>query len=257
MDREKKPGAERGELMEKENNELLRTENLTKDFGKLRAVDNLSLSLEKGEIRGLIGPNGSGKTTVVNLITGVYRPTSGGVYFSGRRIDRLSPDNITHEGIMRTFQVARVFADMTVLENMLIPAFTQRTSRREARHRAQELLDFCLLGKLSNEPARNLSGGQTMLLQIVRGFMRQPLKLYLLDEPFAGVHPAIKDVIIETIQKMNREEDVTFLIVSHELTTVRRLCSRISVLHGGRVISEGTMKEVANDPRVIDSYLGG
>ena len=243
--------------MQKENNELLRTENLTKDFGKLRAVDNLSLSLEKGEIRGLIGPNGSGKTTVVNLITGVYRPTSGGVYFSGRRIDRLSPDNITHEGIMRTFQVARVFADMSVLENMLIPAFTQGTSRREARHRAKELLDFCLLGKLSNEPTRNLSGGQTMLLQIVRGFMRQPLKLYLLDEPFAGVHPAIKDVIINTIQKMNREEGVTFLIVSHELTTIRRLCSRISVLHGGRVISEGTMREVANDPRVIDSYLGG
>ena len=243
--------------MGKKNNELLRTESLTKDFGKLRAVDNLSLTLEEGEIRGLIGPNGSGKTTFVNLITGIYRPTSGEVYFSGRRIDRLSPDNITHEGIMRTFQVARVFGDMTVLENMLIPAFTQGTGKREASHRAKELLDFALLGKLSDEPAGNLSGGQTMLLQIVRGFMRQPLKLYLLDEPFAGVHPAIKDVIIETIQKMNREEGVTFLVVSHELTTIRRLCSRISVLHGGRLISEGTMKEVANDPRVIDSYLGG
>ncbi|MFQ6078240.1 MAG: ABC transporter ATP-binding protein [Thermodesulfobacteriota bacterium] len=243
--------------MDRENKELLRTENLTKDFGRLRAVDNLSLTLEGGEIRGLIGPNGSGKTTLVNLITGVYRPSSGGVYCSGKRIDRLSPDVITHEGIMRTFQVARVFADMTVLENMLIPAFTQGKSRLEARHRAGELLDFSLLGRLSNQPARNLSGGQTMLLQIVRGFMRQPLKLYLLDEPFAGVHPAIKDVIIKTIQKMNREEGVTFLIVSHELTTVRRLCSQISVLHEGRLISEGTMKEVANDPRVIDSYLGG
>ncbi len=257
MDREKKRGTGRCELMGKKNNELLRTEHLTKDFGKLRAVDNLSLSLQEGEIRGLIGPNGSGKTTVVNLITGVYRPTSGGVYFSERRIDRLSPDDITHEGIMRTFQVARVFGDMTVLENMLIPAFTQGTGKREASHRAKELLDFSLLGKLSNEPARNLSGGQTMLLQIVRGFMRQPLKLYLLDEPFAGVHPSIKDVIIGTIQKMNREEGVTFLTVSHELTTIRRLCRRISVLHGGRMISEGTMKEVANDPRVIDSYLGG
>lgn len=243
--------------MGKKNNELLRTESLTKDFGKLRAVDNLSLTLEEGEIRGLIGPNGSGKTTFVNLITGIYRPTSGEIYCSGRRIDRLSADNITHEGIMRTFQIARLFGDMTVLENMLIPAFTQGKSKREASHRAKELLSFALLGKLSDEPARNLSGGQTMLLQIVRGFMRQPLKLYLLDEPFAGVHPAIKDVIIETIQKMNREEGVTFLVVSHELTTIRRLCSRISVLHGGRLISEGTMKEVANDPRVIDSYLGG
>jgi len=243
--------------MTRETNTLLNIENLAKDFGKLRAVDNLSLGLEQGEIRGLIGPNGSGKTTLINLISGVYKPTSGGVYFFGKRIDRLSPEKITHEGIMRTFQVARLFGDMTVLENMLIPAFTQGMSKRQATHRAKELLDFSLLGRMSNEPARNLSGGQGMLLQIVRGFMRQPLRLYLLDEPFAGVHPVIKDVMIETIQKMNREEGVTFLVVSHELTTIRRLCSRISVLHGGRLISEGTMKEVANDPRVIDSYLGG
>jgi len=243
--------------MEKRNNELLRIANLTKDFGKLRAVNDLSLNLEEGEIRGLIGPNGSGKTTVVNLITGVYRPTSGEIYCYRRRIDRLPPEDITHEGVMRTFQVARLFGDMTVLENMLIPAFTQGKSRREATYRAKKLLDFCLLDRMSDEPARNLSGGQTMLLQIVRGFMRQPLRLYLLDEPFAGVHPAIKDVIIETIRKMNREEGVTFLIVSHELTTVRRLCSRISVLHGGKLISEGTMKQVANDPQVIDCYLGG
>jgi len=243
--------------MDKQINSLMQTENLTKDFGKLRAVDNLSLNLEEGEIRGLIGPNGSGKTTLINLLTGVYKPTSGEVYFSGKRIDRLPPEDITHEGIMRTFQIARLFGDMTVLENMLIPAFTQGASKRDASHRANELLDFCLLGRLSNEPARNLSGGQGMLLQIVRGFMRQPLRLYFLDEPFAGVHPAIKDVMIETIQKMNREEGVTFLVVSHELTVVRRLCNRISVLHAGRLISEGTMKEVANDPLVIDSYLGG
>jgi branched-chain amino acid transport system ATP-binding protein len=257
VDSEKKAGTGRFDVMDRRLNSLMHTDNLTKDFGKLRAVDHLSLNLEEGEIRGLIGPNGSGKTTLINLLTGVYRPTSGGVYFSGRRIDRLPPEDITHEGIMRTFQVARLFGDMTVLENMLIPAFTQGMSRREASHRAKELLNFSLLGRLSHEPARNLSGGQGMLLQIVRGFMRHPLKLYLLDEPFAGVHPAIKDVMIETIQKMNREEGVTFLVVSHELTIVRRLCSRISVLHAGRLISEGTMKEVANDPLVIDSYLGG
>jgi branched-chain amino acid transport system ATP-binding protein len=243
--------------MRRENSTLLQIENLAKDFGKLRAVDDLSLGLAEGEIRGLIGPNGSGKTTLINLISGVYKPTSGGVYFFGKRIDRLPPEKITQEGIMRTFQVARLFGDMTVFENMLIPAFTQGMGKRQASHRAKELLDFSLLGRLSNEPARNLSGGQGMLLQIVRGFMRQPLRLYLLDEPFAGVHPVIKDVMIETIQKMNRDEGVTFLIVSHELTTIRRLCSRISVLHAGKLISEGTMKEVANDPRVIDSYLGG
>jgi branched-chain amino acid transport system ATP-binding protein len=247
----------RSDLMAKPDHKLLHTQDLTKDFGRLRAVDHLSLGIEKGEIRGLIGPNGSGKTTCINLLTGIYKPTSGGVYFHGKRIDGLSPEEITHEGIMRTFQVARVFGDMTVLENMLIPAFTQGTSKQRALRRAEELLEFSLLGRLRHEPARNLSGGQGMLLQIVRGFMREPLDLYLLDEPFAGVHPVIKDVMIETIQKMNREEGVTFLIVSHELTIIRRLCTRISVLHGGRLISEGTMKEVANDPQVIDSYLGG
>lgn len=243
--------------MTRETNSLLNIENLAKDFGKLRAVDNLSLGVDEGEIRGLIGPNGSGKTTLINLISGVYKPSGGAIYYFRRRIDRLSPERITQEGIMRTFQVARLFEEMTVLENMLIPAFTQGMSRREASQRAKQLLDFSLLGGMSSEPARNLSGGQGMLLQIVRGFMRQPLRLYLLDEPFAGVHPTIKDVMIEAIQKMNREEGVTFLVVSHELTIVRRLCSRISVLHAGRLISEGTMKEVANDPRVIDSYLGG
>ncbi len=243
--------------MSEKDNRLLHTDNLTRDFGKLRAVDHLSFSLERGEIRGLIGPNGSGKTTFINLLTGIYKPTLGWIYFLGRRIDRLAPERITREGIMRTFQVARVFGDMTVLENMLIPAFTQGLSRRDAIRRAKDRLEFSLLGRLTHEPARNLSGGQGMLLQIVRGFMRQPLELYLLDEPFAGVHPTIKDVMIETIQRMNREEGVTFLVVSHELTVVRRLCPRITVLHGGRLISEGTMKEVANDPRVIDSYLGG
>ncbi|HYB20600.1 MAG TPA: ATP-binding cassette domain-containing protein, partial [Thermodesulfobacteriota bacterium] len=166
-------------------------------------MDNLSIRVEEGELRGLIGPNGSGKTTFINLLSGLYKPTSGGVYFFGKRIDRLSPEDITQGGIMRTFQVARLFGDMTVLENMLIPAFTQGTSRREATRRAKELLDFSLLGRLSHEPARILSGGQSMLLQIVRGFMRQPLRLNLLDEPFNGVHPTIKEVMIETIQRMN------------------------------------------------------
>jgi branched-chain amino acid transport system ATP-binding protein len=231
--------------------------NITVRLRNRLILQNSFWQIHSDEHWAILGPNGSGKTTLINLISGVYKPTSGGVYFFGKRIDRLPPEKITQEGIMRTFQVARLFGDMTVFENMLIPAFTQGMGKRQASHRAKELLDFSLLGRLSNEPARNLSGGQGMLLQIVRGFMRQPLRLYLLDEPFAGVHPVIKDVMIETIQKMNRDEGVTFLIVSHELTTIRRLCSRISVLHAGKLISEGTMKEVANDPRVIDSYLGG
>jgi len=235
----------------------LDVKDVVKDFGGLRAVNHASLGLEQGEIRGLIGPNASGKTTLINLVTGIYRVSEGSIYFSGNRIDGLQPDVIAALGIMRTFQISRVFRDMTVLENMVIPALVQGTTMGEARSRAEELLEFALLSQLKEEPAKNLSGGQNMLLQIVRGFMNQKLRLYIMDEPFAGVHQSIKGIILNAIRKMNREEGITFLVVSHEMTTVSNLCDQISVLHKGEVIAEGTMEEVANDAQVIDAYLGG
>ena len=243
--------------MNNEGHPLLDIKNLIKDFGGLRAVNNVSLDLREGEIRGLIGPNGSGKTTMINLITGIYNIDHGAIYFSGHRIDGLQPNVIAGKGIMRTFQISRVFKDMTVLENMMVPALSQNQNMMEAKSRAAELLEFALLARLKEEPAKNLSGGQNMLLQIVRGFMNKNLRLYLLDEPFAGVHQVIKGVILKTIKKMNEEKAVTFLIVSHELTTIQYLCHQISVLHRGEMISHGTMEEVANDPQVIDAYLGG
>jgi len=243
--------------MNNEGHPLLDIKNLIKDFGGLRAVNNVSLDLREGEIRGLIGPNGSGKTTMINLITGIYNIDHGAIYFSGHRIDGLQPNVIAGKGIMRTFQISRVFKDMTVLENMMVPALSQNQNMMEAKSRAEELLEFALLARLKEEPAKNLSGGQNMLLQIVRGFMNKNLRLYLLDEPFAGVHQVIKGVILKTIKKMNEEKAVTFLIVSHELTTIQYLCHQISVLHRGEMISHGTMEEVANDPQVIDAYLGG
>ncbi len=243
--------------MEDEKQSILEIKGVVKDFGGLRAVDHVSLNIRQGEIRGLIGPNGSGKTTMINLITGIYRITEGNIFFSGKRIDRLQPNMIASRGIMRTFQISKVFRDMTVLENMMVPALSQDQTMQEAKARAEELLEFALLTRLKEEPAKNLSGGQNMLLQIVRGFMNRDLRLYLLDEPFAGIHQTIKGVILKTIKKMNEEKGITFLVVSHELTTVQYLCHRISVLHHGEVISEGTMEEVANDPRVIEAYLGG
>ena len=243
--------------MNNEGHPLLEIKNLIKDFGGLRAVNNVSLDLREGEIRGLIGPNGSGKTTMINLITGIYNIDHGAIYFSGHRIDGLQPNVIAGKGIMRTFQISRVFKDMTVLENMMVPALSQNQNMMEAKSRAEELLEFALLARLKEEPAKNLSGGQNMLLQIVRGFMNKNLRLYLLDEPFAGVHQVIKGLILKTIKKMNEEKAVTFLIVSHELTTIQYLCHQISVLHRGEMISHGTMQEVANDPQVIDAYLGG
>lgn len=230
---------------------------MVKDFGGLRAVNNVSLNIKEGEIQGLIGPNGSGKTTMINLIAGNYKIDKGAIYFSRERIDGLQPYVIASKGIMRTFQISRIFKDMTVLENMMIPALTQNQSMIKAKALAEELLEFALLTRLKDEPAKNLSGGQNMLLQIVRGFMNKNIRLYLLDEPFAGVHQIIKGVILRTIKKMNEEKGITFIVVSHELTTIQYLCHQISVLHRGEIISQGTMEEVANDPSVIDAYLGG
>ena len=232
-------------------------ENLTKKFGDITAVEDLTLHVDEGEVFGFLGPNGSGKTTMINLITGNYKIDNGAIYFSGDRIDGLQPYLIASKGIMRTFQISRVFKDMTVLENMMVPALTQDQGMAEAKALAEKLLEFALLTRLKDEPAKNLSGGQNMLLQIVRGFMNRSLRLYLLDEPFAGVHQVIKGVILRTIKKMNEEKGITFIVVSHELTTIQYLCHQISVLHRGEIISQGTMEEVGNDPLVIDAYLGG
>jgi branched-chain amino acid transport system ATP-binding protein len=225
------------------------------------AVDALPLSLRAGEVRGLIGPNGSGKTTTINLLSGLYHPDAGEIHLRGERIDRLRPHQITARGVARTFQVPKLFGNMTVLENVLVPALAELDrgagrSRAAILDRALRLLDFVALAPLRHQPARELSGGQSMLLQIARGLMVHPLNLFLMDEPFAGVHPAIKDTIMETILRMNREESVTFLIVSHEMATLRRLVSGVSVMHEGRLIAEGSFEEVANHATVLEAYLG-
>ena len=240
---------------------LLETRGLTKRFGGVVAVDELALGVMAGEIRGLIGPNGSGKTTTVNLLSGLYRADAGEIRLRGERIDRLRPHEITARGVARTFQTPKLFGSMTVLENVLLPALAEpnREGQRrpaEIRARARRLLEFVTLDGHRHASARELSGGQSMLLQIARGLMVHPIHLFLMDEPFAGVHPTIKDTIMETILRMNREESVTFLIVSHEMATLRRLCRRVSVMHEGRLIAEGSFEEVANHAVVLEAYLG-
>jgi branched-chain amino acid transport system ATP-binding protein len=243
--------------MNSQTDSILEVQGIVKDFGGLRAINHLSLKIREGEVRGLIGPNASGKTTLINLISGMYKVDDGHVSFAGKRIDGLEPDQIAAMGVMRTFQISRIFRNMTVLENVMVPALAQGQSFSEAKRRAEELLDFALLSRLIDEPARALSGGQAMLLQIVRGIVHQNLRLYLMDEPFAGVHDVIKGVILKTIKTMNEERKITFLIVSHEMTTISNVCHQVTVLDKGEVIAQGTMEEVANDPVVIDSYLGG
>jgi len=240
----------------------LETRALTKRFGGLVAVDGLTMTVPRGQIRGLIGPNGSGKTTTVNVLSGLYRPDDGEIHLCGQRTDRLRPHEITACGVSRTFQIPKLFGHMTVLENVLLPALAalDRGSRRpmaEIRGRGRELLDFVTLDRMRHDLARELSGGQSMLVQIARALMVQPLHLVLMDEPFAGVHPTIRDIIMEAIIRMNRDAGVTFLIVSHEMAELRRLCQQVTVMDDGRRISEGTLDEVANDPVVLEAYLGG
>jgi len=237
------------------------TRGLTKRFGGVVAVDALSLAVGDGEIRGLIGPNGSGKTTTVNLLSGLYHADGGAIVLRGERTERMRPHEIAARGVGRTFQVPKLFANMTVLENVLVPALAalDRAGGRpmpEILDRARQLLDFVTLDQLRDALAKELSGGQAMLAQIARAFMLRPLHLLLLDEPFAGVHPTIRATIIEAVLRMNREQGVTVLVVSHEMAELRRLCRRISVMHEGTLIAEGSLDEVANDGRVLEAYLG-
>jgi len=240
---------------------LLETREATKHFGGVAAVNGLSLAVGEGEIRGLIGPNGSGKTTTVNLLSGLYRLDAGEIHLGAERIDRLAPHQIAARGVGRTFQVPKLFGNMTVLENILVPAMAaldrgERHPRHEILARAGRLLEFVTLDGLRDALAKELSGGQAMLAQIARALMIRPLKLLLMDEPFAGVHATIRKIIIDAVLHMNREEGVTILIISHEMAELRRLCSRVSVMHEGRLIAEGTLDEVANDATVLEAYLG-
>ncbi len=240
---------------------LLQTRDLTKRFGGLVAVDGLPLAVRSGEVRGLIGPNGSGKTTTVNLLSGLYHADGGEIRLRGERIDRLRPHQIAARGVARTFQTPKLFGSMTTLENVLLPALAaqdrgDRRAMSEVRDRARRLLELVTLDGRRHAPAKELSGGQSMLLQIARGLMVRPIHLFLMDEPFAGVHPTIKDTIMETILRMNQEEAVTFLIVSHEMTTLRRLCRRVSVMHEGKLIAEGSFEEIAGHAAVLEAYLG-
>ena len=236
---------------------LPETENLIKRFGGVLATGGVDLIIESGEIRGLIGPNGAGKTTLVNLIAGLYPPDSGAIRLGGTSLAGLKPHEIARRGLVRSFQVSRLFGNMSLRENLLLPALARQghADFTEADARATRFLDLTRLAPLAGAPAKTLSGGQRALLQVAAGFMAPGLKCYLLDEPFAGINPTIKDAIIELIEQENRR-GITFIIVSHEMAIVRRLCRRVTVLVEGRVAAEGTLDEVAARGDVLAAYLG-
>jgi len=233
----------------------LETSELVKHFGGVRAANEVTLAVERGEIRGLIGPNGAGKTTLVNLVTGVHPPDAGTIRLDGRDITGLAIDRIAKRGLLRSFQVARLFGSLTVRENLMTAWLARAGSGGDGAQATERMLQLTTLAPLAGLPAKKLSGGQRALLQVACGFI-VPASCYVLDEPFAGINPVIKDAIIELIFEVNRSHGSTFLVVSHEMTVIRKLCRQVTVMMEGRVVAQGTLDEVARRPDVLAGYLG-
>lgn len=233
---------------------LLQVDSLTKKFGSITVLENVSFELETGTILGLIGPNGSGKTTLLNTLNGLYKPDSGIIRYSGVPTAKLRAHQHAMKGIKRTFQNARVFRTITVYQNMMIPLLHTRTSARKEHEKAHRLLAFVGLERYADLPASELSGGQQKLLEFARTLMTTP-KLILMDEPFGGVHPEIKALLLERIRDIQKQ-NVSFIIVSHEIPDLMNLSRTIICMNSGKIIAQGAPVEVSEDAQVIEAYLG-
>jgi len=230
---------------------ILEIKDVVKRFGGITAVNHCSLSIGAGKIHGLIGPNGSGKTTLFNCITGLESIQGGQIFYKGRRIDGLKPYQVARRGIGRTFQIIRLFPQMTALENLL--AVTDGPIEA-ARSRAEELLAFVTLTRLKEEYAGNLSYGQQKLLEFIRVLMTDP-ELILLDEPAAGVNRTLLNDLISAMTRL-RDAGKTILIVEHDMKVVMGLCETIYVLDYGEKIAEGPPSVIQSNERVIEAYFG-
>jgi len=260
--------------MEEKRAPLLNIEKLTKSFGGLTAVSDVSIYVEPGELVGLIGPNGAGKTTVFNMLTGVYVPDSGAITLSRegreRKINGLKPHVISKYGLARTFQNIRLFKDLTVLENVMIAmhknvkyklpsailhGFKYQKEEKRLREEAEKLLSIFELDDKKSEPARNLSYGDQRHLEIARALATDPV-LLLLDEPAAGMNPHETAALTKTIAWLRKEYDLTILLIEHDMSLVMKICERIYVLDYGMMIATGKPDEIKSNKKVIEAYLG-
>ena len=249
---------------------ILQVKNLSKSFGGLKAISDCSLKIKKGSITGIIGPNGSGKTTLFNLISGNLKSSQGTVLFNNEDITNIPSYELFSKGVLRTFQIAHEFTNLTVLENLMIvpggqsgeklvnalfkPSLVKK-EEKNVKEKALKVIDFLNLKHLSNELAGNLSGGQKKLLELGRTMMVDA-KLVLLDEVGAGVNRTLLKDIGSAILRLNKEQGYTFCMIEHDMEFISRLCNPVIVLSEGSVLFEGTPDQVKKNEKVIDSYLG-
>lgn len=233
---------------------LLSVHNLTVHFGGVAAVDDVSFDLRAGEILGLIGPNGSGKTTVLNLLSGFLAPRSGRVRMGDDDITGLSANRLAQRGVLRMFQMTRVFSRMSAFDNLLTAGLARGVSERESQRRAEALVDELTLGPVQFLDAGQLSGGQRKLLEFGMCFIEPP-RVAMLDEPFAAVHPVMREVMAAFIRKRHAQGS-TFMLVSHDMPIIVDLCQRAVCMNAGKVIAAGDIHAVLKDHDVIEAYLG-
>lgn len=249
---------------------MLRVDDLHINFGGIRAVDGVSVAIEKSSITGLIGPNGAGKTTLFNVVAGHYKPTSGQVWLDGQNVTGLAPHNLFKQGLLRTFQIAHEFSTLTVRENLMVVPPGQpgeslvdvwlrggRVSAREneVRARANDVIEFLQLSHVADERAGNLSGGQKKLLEIGRTMMTDA-KIVFLDEVGAGVNRTLLNTVGDAILRLNRERGYTFCMIEHDMDFITRLCEPVIVMAEGKVLAQGSAQEVKANEQVIEAYLG-
>jgi branched-chain amino acid transport system ATP-binding protein len=234
---------------------LLEVSKLTKHFGGLTAVNNLSFSIDEGEIVGLIGPNGAGKTTIFNLVSGFIVPSSGDITFSGRRLNGLKPHQVCQLGLTRTFQVVQPFPDMTALENVMMGAFVRHANPALAREKALRVLERVDMSHKAETLGRDLTLMELKRLEIGKALATEP-KLLLLDEVAAGLNTVEVEEILALVRQLNQQESVTLLVVEHVMKVIMSLSHRIVVLNFGEKIAQGTPHEVAHNPAVLEAYLG-
>ncbi|MDR1874761.1 MAG: ABC transporter ATP-binding protein [Synergistaceae bacterium] len=252
------------------NDSLLEVRDVTRSFGGIRAVDALSFDAERGKITGLIGPNGAGKTTVFNLITAVYRPTSGSIRFEGVDLTRKRPDEIVRCGVARTFQNIRLFKRMSCLENVMTPLLARvacgplralfcgpsvRNEKRAVQEKAYSIMEALDIADVADRNAFTLPYGQQRKLEVARALACAP-KLLLLDEPAAGMNDAETEELAGTIEKVRRNFDVTIILIEHHISLVMSICTYIVVMDRGALLASGTPREVREDERVVEAYLG-